>query len=182
VDKRAPNFAVRWLIYWLRGELDGGTGLISLWCCADCSVDGRWGPWEDWDNVRWGPWEDWGQCSVTCGDGISTKTRQCNWPAAQRGGAQCSGDSAETKSCTMSPCPGNDRGFTCKIMPWCRHSILTAVVSLSFSVLLVDFSNRITLRRRTCVGLAIRRSWVRFPVGPLSSYPGQLSLPSLRGR
>ena len=32
------------------------------------------------------------------------------------------------------------------------------------------------------VGLAIRRLWVRFPVGPLSSYLGQLSLSSLRGR
>jgi len=30
------------------------------------------------------------------------------------------------------------------------------------------------------VGLAIKRSWVRFPVGPLSSYLGQLSHPSLR--
>jgi len=32
------------------------------------------------------------------------------------------------------------------------------------------------------VGLAIKRSWVRFPVRPLSSYLGQLSLPSLWGR
>jgi len=32
------------------------------------------------------------------------------------------------------------------------------------------------------VGFAITQSWVRFPAGPLSSYLGQLSLPSLRGR
>ena len=30
--------------------------------------------------------------------------------------------------------------------------------------------------------LAIKRSWAQFPVGPLSSYLGQLSLPSLWGR
>ena len=55
---------------------------------------------------RWGPWDDWGECSVTCGDGTSTRTRQCNWPAAQRGGAACTGDATETKPCSMSPCPG----------------------------------------------------------------------------
>ena len=37
-------------------------------------------------------------------------------------------------------------------------------------------------QKKTDVGLAIKRSWVRFSVGPLSSYLGQLSLSSLRGR
>ena len=40
----------------------------------------------------------------------------------------------------------------------------------------------VTVRSYRRRELAIKRSWVRFPVGPLSSYLGQLSLPSLRGR
>ena len=59
------------------------------------AVDGRWGAWRDWD-----------QCSVTCGTGVSTRTRQCNWPPAQRGGAPCPGDHTQTKPCAMDPCPG----------------------------------------------------------------------------
>ena len=41
-------------------------------------------------------------------------------------------------------------------------------------------NNETKTRWRT--GLAIKQSWVQFPVGLLSSYLGQLSLPSLRRR
>ena len=97
---------------------------------APCAVDGRWGAWP----------ADWGQCSVTCGDGVSTRTRQCNWPPALRGGTPCSGDHTDTKPCTMNPCPGT--GCT---LPACRQvATLCQHYSLSSFSFSFFFSARVT--------------------------------------
>ncbi|XP_076472736.1 SCO-spondin-like isoform X3 [Babylonia areolata] len=62
---------------------------------AACGVDGNWG--------SWGPYME---CSVTCGDGIKSRTRQCDNPAPTNGGSPCSGSSTDNTECTAgSPCP-----------------------------------------------------------------------------
>ncbi|XP_076472749.1 uncharacterized protein LOC143302101 isoform X14 [Babylonia areolata] len=62
---------------------------------AACEVDGNWG--------SWGPYME---CSVTCGDGIKSRTRQCDNPAPTNGGSPCSGSSTDNTECTAgSPCP-----------------------------------------------------------------------------
>ncbi|XP_035659771.1 hemicentin-1-like [Branchiostoma floridae] len=65
-----------------------------------------------------GGWSDWvdGACSVTCGGGMYTRTRDCNNPAPANGGAECTledgtmtaeGDRTETveSGCNEDACP-----------------------------------------------------------------------------
>ena len=50
---------------------------------------------------------DWSVCSAECGGGIQTRTRTCTNPAPAHGGADCVGDSTETRECNTQACPGN---------------------------------------------------------------------------
>ncbi|XP_062592704.1 uncharacterized protein LOC134254174 [Saccostrea cucullata] len=56
-------------------------------------------------------WSAWGACSVTCGDGVQTRTRTCTNPAPAHGGADCVGEDSQTQNCTASACPV-DGGYT----------------------------------------------------------------------
>ncbi|XP_076471109.1 uncharacterized protein LOC143301006 [Babylonia areolata] len=61
---------------------------------ALCSVDGAWSAWSEWSD-----------CSATCGGGESTRSRGCDSPSPQDGGATCSGPAKEKKSCATVVCP-----------------------------------------------------------------------------
>ncbi|XP_078665860.1 SCO-spondin-like [Branchiostoma floridae x Branchiostoma belcheri] len=65
-----------------------------------CPIDGGWSEWVE------------GECSVTCGVGEKTRTRNCNNPSPAHGGAECTLEDGttgleETKiiSCDEGPCP-----------------------------------------------------------------------------
>lgn len=49
-------------------------------------------------------WSDWGQCSVTCGRGVMTKTRTIKVPA-DNGGQRCPRKLVKTRKCKLSKCP-----------------------------------------------------------------------------
>ncbi|XP_019636987.1 PREDICTED: SCO-spondin-like [Branchiostoma belcheri] len=83
---------------------DGTTGLEeqkTLTCILPpCPIDGSWSEWVE------------GECSVTCGVGEKTRTRNCNNPSPAHGGAQCTREDGttgleETKfiPCDEGPCP-----------------------------------------------------------------------------
>ncbi|CAC5413765.1 HMCN [Mytilus coruscus] len=55
-------------------------------------------------NGNWGPWGSYGECSVTCGTGMQTKTRSCNDPSPANNGNPCDGLGTSSKSCTMEAC------------------------------------------------------------------------------
>ncbi|XP_074654579.1 SCO-spondin-like [Tubulanus polymorphus] len=57
-----------------------------------CPVDGVWLVWSTW-----------GQCSLSCGNGSQTRTRQCQTP--QHDGKWCDGSSNETQLCNTHYCP-----------------------------------------------------------------------------
>ncbi|KAL5963271.1 Hemicentin-1 [Taenia solium] len=60
-------------------------------------------------NGGWGQWSAWSHCSKSCGGGIRRRTRQCNNPSPQFGGAPCQpqGGDSETTECQENPCPVN---------------------------------------------------------------------------
>ena len=52
-------------------------------------------------------WTVWDTCSVTCGSGTQSRTRDCTNPAPAHGGANCTGDISEAQTCDEVPCPSN---------------------------------------------------------------------------
>ena len=55
---------------------------------------------------EWSNWSDYGDCSVTCGNGSRTRSRECNAPEPSGGGSPCSGESNQTDECKEITCPG----------------------------------------------------------------------------
>ena len=56
-------------------------------------------------NGGWTDFEEWPECSVECGGGTQTRTRTCTNPAPAYEGADCVGDSSQTRECNTHPCP-----------------------------------------------------------------------------
>ena len=55
------------------------------------------------DCPKWGEWNSWTECSVTCGTGLTKKSRECiNGKPGELG---CEGDLTESKSCNPQDCP-----------------------------------------------------------------------------
>lgn len=57
----------------------------------------------------WGPWQPWSACSVTCGEGVRERVRECLLPSS--GGMQCTGMVREQSHCSLEDCTG--KHFTC---------------------------------------------------------------------
>ena len=56
-------------------------------------------------NGGWSSWLNWNSCNVSCGGGISNRTRNCNNPSPSNGGTRCFGDSVESGVCNTNCCP-----------------------------------------------------------------------------
>ncbi|XP_052423700.1 thrombospondin type-1 domain-containing protein 1 [Carassius gibelio] len=50
----------------------------------------------------WGPWQPWSGCSVTCGEGVRERVRECLLPSS--GGMQCTGMVREQSHCSLEGC------------------------------------------------------------------------------
>lgn len=50
-------------------------------------------------------WTDWSSCSVSCGQGFQTSTREMDYE--QFGGRPCDGSVFQTRDCSPGPCPQN---------------------------------------------------------------------------
>ncbi|XP_060586448.1 uncharacterized protein LOC132742139, partial [Ruditapes philippinarum] len=58
-------------------------------------------------NGGWTNWGQWSACSVTCGDGLKSRSRSCTNPSPSPLGKYCDGDSSEVVSCRKSSCSPN---------------------------------------------------------------------------
>ena len=54
---------------------------------------------------KWGNWGSWGKCTMSCGRGSQKRTRACDNPPPQHGGAQCTGPLTSTQDCNTQKCP-----------------------------------------------------------------------------
>ncbi|XP_063057327.1 hemicentin-1 isoform X2 [Engraulis encrasicolus] len=61
-------------------------------------------------------WMEWGPCSVSCGEGVQHRLRQCNNPLPANGGRHCVGSDTDTRTCHGKPCPV-DGGWS-EWSPW----------------------------------------------------------------
>ena len=58
----------------------------------------------------WSDWSTWNDCSVECGKGETSRTRECVNPAPQYGGNLCQMDGSkdtEMQTCYRTPCTSN---------------------------------------------------------------------------
>ena len=64
-----------------------------------CPTDGNWSSWSQWTT-----------CSLTCGGGNQTQTRNCTNPVPAYGGNNCSTTNMESSTipCNSQPCPIGD--------------------------------------------------------------------------
>ncbi|XP_050412767.2 uncharacterized protein LOC126827460 [Patella vulgata] len=62
---------------------------------CDCSKQVMNGGWSDWS---------YSSCSVSCGSGIRTRSRECNAPTPANGGTNCIGSRTEEVDCTEQEC------------------------------------------------------------------------------
>ncbi|XP_023931419.1 CUB and sushi domain-containing protein 3-like isoform X1 [Lingula anatina] len=53
---------------------------------------------------EWSSWSSWSTCSVTCGEGIQNRERQCDSPPPSNGGNTCSGSGDQSRQCNTTPC------------------------------------------------------------------------------
>ncbi|XP_063691535.1 SCO-spondin-like [Bolinopsis microptera] len=78
--------------------------LTATWeCHSELKVDGGWGDYGDWST-----------CSLECGGGTQTRTRNCDSPLPANGGAECEGDTEETQSCNEQACAGSGTAEACE--------------------------------------------------------------------
>ncbi|XP_062340795.1 A disintegrin and metalloproteinase with thrombospondin motifs 6 [Osmerus eperlanus] len=86
------------------------TGSIQKgWCYqGECVGFGTWPQSED---GGWGPWSLWGECSRTCGGGVSSSGRHCDSPAPSGGGKYCLGERKRYRSCNTDACAAGSRDF-----------------------------------------------------------------------
>uniref|UniRef100_A0AAV2ITM3 Peptidase M12B domain-containing protein n=1 Tax=Knipowitschia caucasica TaxID=637954 RepID=A0AAV2ITM3_KNICA len=88
--------------------------------CQSGSIDKGWcyqgecvafGTWPHSVDGGWGPWSTWGECSRTCGGGVSSSMRHCDSPAPSGGGKYCLGERKRYRSCNTDPCSVGSRDF-----------------------------------------------------------------------
>uniref|UniRef100_A0A8C4U4C5 Peptidase M12B domain-containing protein n=1 Tax=Falco tinnunculus TaxID=100819 RepID=A0A8C4U4C5_FALTI len=86
------------------------TGSIEKgWCYQGECVP--FGIWPQSIDGSWGLWSLWGECSRTCGGGVSSSIRHCDSPAPSGGGKYCLGERKRYRSCNTNLCPPGARDF-----------------------------------------------------------------------
>ena len=93
-EQTAQGHAIRGLVQVSHAKI---TDYFCMWEHLSYLVDGNWSTWLAW-----------GACSVTCGPGVKSRSRNCDNPAPQFGGNNCGGTTSDTGACTSGACPGNN--------------------------------------------------------------------------
>lgn len=88
----------------------------GMWWSDSCSAPKKIDGW-------WSSWSGWSACSLSCGWWVQNRTRVCNNPLAQNGGANCVWSPIETQSCNTQSCCDANVWKTCIIWsntcpPW----------------------------------------------------------------
>ena len=73
---------------------------------------------------NWGQWSAWTTCTVSCGGGNQTRTRQCDNPSPANGGSNCPPETDQKESlqtCGTQLCPIGRH--VCLINSHCSHAL-----------------------------------------------------------
>jgi len=78
--------------------------VIMMWRSVVCVCVFVWSV-----HGQYSSWSSWSECSMTCGDGSSYRTRSCRDPAPANGGRDCRGQARQRKPCVVQECPGEQQ-------------------------------------------------------------------------
>ncbi|XP_054041613.1 thrombospondin type-1 domain-containing protein 1 [Rissa tridactyla] len=115
----------------------------------------------------WSPWQPWSPCSVTCGDGVRERFRECLTSSPAKPG--CAGSPRETSLCSLEEClsikpptppsvqPGEDE----------KANNIVTITGISLCLFIIFATVLITLWRKLCraqkCSTAVRRNSVHSP-------------------
>ncbi|NWS72699.1 THSD1 protein, partial [Crotophaga sulcirostris] len=115
----------------------------------------------------WSPWQPWSPCSVTCGDGVRERFRECLASSPAKPG--CTGSPRETSLCSLEEClsiktptppsvqPGEDQ----------KANNIVTITGISLCLFIIFATVLITLWRKLCrsqkCSAAVRRNSVHSP-------------------
>ncbi|XP_037660612.1 A disintegrin and metalloproteinase with thrombospondin motifs 14 [Choloepus didactylus] len=90
--------------------LDGTECAPGKWCfkgnCVWKSPEQTYG-----QDGGWSSWTNFGSCSRSCGGGVRSRSRSCDYPPPAYGGRPCPGPMFEYQVCNSEECPGPYEDF-----------------------------------------------------------------------
>uniref|UniRef100_A0A3Q3FA25 Thrombospondin type 1 domain containing 1 n=1 Tax=Labrus bergylta TaxID=56723 RepID=A0A3Q3FA25_9LABR len=119
----------------------------------------------------WGPWQPWSLCSVSCGEGVRERVRECLLPSGV-GGMQCTGMVKEQSLCSLEDCavlPAPSPSLpsvSVGVSPLGGNMVVVVGISLCLAVILATVV--VTVWRKFCQTpqcSSVRRSSMHSPVG-----------------
>ncbi|XP_051475528.1 thrombospondin type-1 domain-containing protein 1 [Apus apus] len=115
----------------------------------------------------WSPWQPWSPCSVTCGDGVRERFRECLTSSPAKPG--CAGSPRETSLCSLEEClsikpptppsvqPGEDQ----------KANNIVTITGISLCLFIIFATVLITLWRKLCraqkCSTAVRQNSIHSP-------------------
>ncbi|KAG9263566.1 thrombospondin type-1 domain-containing protein 1 [Astyanax mexicanus] len=121
----------------------------------------------------WGPWQTWSGCSVTCGEGVRERVRECLLPSS--GGMQCTGLVRDQSHCSLEDC-AEDLPPPSFPPPPALHSFLggnmVVVAGISLCLVVILITIIITVWRKLCHApkcSSVRRESMHSPSGRKNS-------------
>uniref|UniRef100_H3C4G5 Thrombospondin, type I, domain containing 1 n=1 Tax=Tetraodon nigroviridis TaxID=99883 RepID=H3C4G5_TETNG len=97
----------------------------------------------------WGPWQPWSLCSVSCGEGVRERVRECLLPGL--GGMQCTGIVKEQSLCSLEDCgvrPAPSPSAPVGITPLGVNMVVVLGIALCLAVILSTVV--VTVWRKFC--------------------------------
>ncbi|KAK7926177.1 hypothetical protein WMY93_008487 [Mugilogobius chulae] len=101
----------------------------------------------------WDPWQPWSLCSVTCGEGVRERVRDCLLPSGE-GGLKCTGMVKEQSLCSLEDCVVSPDSTTplppvhVGTSPLGNNIVAVAGISLCLAVILATVI--VTVWRKLC--------------------------------
>ncbi|XP_072231221.1 thrombospondin type-1 domain-containing protein 1 [Leuresthes tenuis] len=119
----------------------------------------------------WGPWQPWSVCSVSCGEGVRERARECLLPSGVRG-LQCTGMVKEQSLCSLEDCsvsPSTSPSLpTVPVGAGALGGNMIVVVGISLCLAVIMATVVVTVWRKLCQTpqcSSVRRSSMHSPGG-----------------